>query len=442
MNNEKNFFSSKYNIIEEMKEYIIIYNTMSGGMVKVNKRNAQEQLGIMINSETLSSAVEVLSADDDYSKKLFRNSMIIDKNFDELALLKYFYYSNKYRKNNLAITINTGLTCNFACTYCYQAEKSVKKALTKQRADSILKFIYEYVGNNSTPGFSFIGGEPFSNLNILEYMVDSLIDRYGDVMFDVYTNGYTLNHRVLELLERMKIKGLQISVDGPKHYHDRKRIRRDGKGTYDRLIENINTLTDRGIHTTIRCHIDRQFMDEVQLLPWIESLKGDIKHLDACSLYMAPIVECGQGCTRVDHDVFTYIIESYKALIDNGIRIPLGVYFRPTTFGCAANSQWSININWDGKLYKCWHDLTSENAIDERSMGDVENGFNVMKNIRYVSSFDPFDQECKTCIMLPLCHGGCPEYRHSGYNKCTHLKDFYGEILSLYLQQVMGFEKK
>lgn len=55
------------------------------------------------------------------------------------------------------------------------------------------------------------------------------------------TNGMLLSHAWLSLLEEFQVN-LSISLDGPKLIHDKYRIDHAGRGTFDRVINKIETL--------------------------------------------------------------------------------------------------------------------------------------------------------------------------------------------------------
>ncbi|MNC98452.1 hypothetical protein D3C83_164060 [compost metagenome] len=58
------------------------------------------------------------------------------------------------------------------------------------------------------------------------------------------SNGYFLSRDVFERLRELGIASYQISFDGPKAWHDRKRVLAGGKGTYDRIWQNLTALRE------------------------------------------------------------------------------------------------------------------------------------------------------------------------------------------------------
>ncbi|ALO14137.1 radical SAM additional 4Fe4S-binding SPASM domain protein [Salinivirga cyanobacteriivorans] len=87
----------------------------------------------------------------------------------------------------------------------------------------------------------------------------------------------------------------------------------------------------------------------------------------------------------------------------------------------------SYLIDPKGNLYKCWEhignkDLVIKNLVNEKL------GSNVI-HTRYLTGADPFENEyCKTCNLLPICSGGCPNhivknhFENTNYDECSYYK--------------------
>jgi uncharacterized protein len=91
------------------------------------------------------------------------------------------------------------------------------------------------------------------------------------VSSDATTNGYLLTPAVAARLLDLGVSRYQVSFDGPREVHDRKRVRTGGGGSYDRIWSNLLSLRSiaRDFRVTIRVHVDRgnatilpRFIDE------------------------------------------------------------------------------------------------------------------------------------------------------------------------------------
>ncbi|MCM1236362.1 MAG: hypothetical protein NC124_11505 [Clostridium sp.] len=53
------------------------------------------------------------------------------------------------------------------------------------------------------------------------------------------TNGYFLTKDVAQKLAKLKVSSLQVTIDGPKHVHDKRRVLAGGEGTFDKIIQKL-----------------------------------------------------------------------------------------------------------------------------------------------------------------------------------------------------------
>lgn len=100
-----------------------------------------------------------------------------------------------------------------------------------------------------------------------------LAEKYScTVQYTMTSNMTLLDEKMLEYMRKYQI-GVQVSIDGTKEEHDKRRIRKDNTGTYDTIIENLKKLKDNNLKSlvTIRLNIDgsniknaRKIMSEVR----------------------------------------------------------------------------------------------------------------------------------------------------------------------------------
>lgn len=63
----------------------------------------------------------------------------------------------------------------------------------------------------------------------------------SECSFGLQTNGILITDEILDVCFRNKTT-VSVSIDGPKHVHDRGRVGHDALGTFDRVLEGINRL--------------------------------------------------------------------------------------------------------------------------------------------------------------------------------------------------------
>ena len=62
-----------------------------------------------------------------------------------------------------------------------------------------------------------------------------------------------------------------------------------------------------------------------------------------------------------------------------------------------------------GEIYKCWNDVGKQDRIVGDIWGKVSNRRLLLQ---YLAGADPYDDmQCRECVLLPVCSGGCPYLR-------------------------------
>jgi len=422
--------ASNYTTIHKTDYGLTLFNTYSCGLLKITDEEAKRQ------ATPNAQIVPLLAAKSpDYMQLLIDNGFLIKNDVDEFALLKSRMYRHKYSAASAGITINTGLVCNCRCTYCYEGqEHSDKSVLTYEKASDIVVFIKEKFKHNTRLDLSFLGGEPLICFEQIKLIYTELKDVFGHVTLGLTTNGVLVNEDVAIFLKEAKAKSVQVSIDGLKRHHDKKRVGVNGEGTYDRIVAGVKILQDAGVHVNVRTHIDQEFMDNVDLQEWVGAIKQDFDLTKPIVFYVAPVLTSGQGSKKADEKHIEHMVSIYEVLIDNGIPVRFNSMFKPAV-SCVVVSESNLSISCDGEIYKCWYDLAAGD-YNGRSFGNIYDGVNQAKVISYANSLDVLDDaECRACAYLPVCCGGCPEYVLSGTNKCTALRHYPEKLVGLFMRQ-------
>lgn len=144
--------------------------------------------------------------------------------------------------------------CNLRCTHCYQTG-SWSDELTLREISDVISEVDETLRSwekdydiSFTPSFSVTGGEPF-----LRGDLSRILEEIGGHGFDIYllTNGTLVTADKARELARVKVKGVQVSMEGPEKVHDGIR----GKGSYASSLRGIRHLLDAGLKVTINATV-------------------------------------------------------------------------------------------------------------------------------------------------------------------------------------------
>ncbi|WP_428944164.1 anaerobic sulfatase maturase [Pantoea sp. FN060301] len=144
----------------------------------------------------------------------------------------------------------TGSRCNIDCNYCFYLHK--EQLLEQDRhsgmSDEVLEtFIQQYIDSQDGDRvvFSWQGGEPtLMGLGYFEKIV-ALQKKYQKpgqrIENDLQTNGILLNDSWARFLRQHHFL-VGISIDGPAELHDRYRVTRSGKPTFDKVMAGVAAL--------------------------------------------------------------------------------------------------------------------------------------------------------------------------------------------------------
>ena len=158
-----------------------------------------------------------------------------------------------------------GAICNLDCSYCYYLhKKDLLGSPSKFRiTDEILEtHIKQYIEGQDRDEvvFSWQGGEPtLLGLEFFQKVVE-LEQKYKRpnqrIENDLQTNGTLLNDEWgLFLKQHGFLVGL--SLDGPQELHDRYRVAKDGKPTFDKVFAASQMLHRHRVPFNVLCVINR-----------------------------------------------------------------------------------------------------------------------------------------------------------------------------------------
>lgn len=414
-------FWSKYNY-----EYLsptsgrLLFNYLSGALLDLNDDAFYNS--VMKYKYGVSLAELPSKELEDY---LIENAIIClnDKENEEIL-----FYNNLIMRTQQVfktLVIVPTLNCNLRCPYCYEGSNKSPISMDCTIVGAIEKYIATNINPSNTKLLALLwyGGEP-----LLEYETICELTRFVknlEIPFytDITTNGTLLTSRILSSFEDLNIKQIQLTFDGPRYEHDKKRFFSDQKGTFDLLwskCEMLNSYAKKhnGFIVHVRINVDKGNQDSCALLyldikkhfPFLQPYMAPLKQYHSCS---GPV-----NCFSNDKEVLEYMLSLYQKYgVDVADYHSVIRGMQP----CMAESEGSWIIGPNGELYVCLNDVGDKNE----TAGNILNG---NLNLSLVSKYrngrlTAFNESCKECKMLWLCGGGCPnsQYRNFKYGECNEV---------------------
>jgi uncharacterized protein len=425
---------SRYNLVVEDGDRVLAVNLLSRAAIELSADAYQSFVTITTNDDS----------DDDtiaFRRHLAENLFILPNDFDELAYIKTQTMEARYDESQLGVVIAPTIGCNFSCHYCF--ENRTSGDLSDVAEEKIIALVRESIAGRTDLAVQWFGGEPLQSLPSIERLSLGFLRLavQHDVRYaaTVITNGYLMTAEVAEKLERWGVRSVQISLDGDRPLHDRTRFEEPGKGSFDRILENIRTASHR-FEIKVRVHVAP--FSVASVLGLIDTLaqRDMARHIE---LYFAPLFNYRAGMTSQPYAadgkrfmtarefaaIQLPLLRSAKA---HGFRTadPLA-----SSYGiCTAVRGSTLVVDPSGNLLKCYKDVG--NAAE--AYGNIldPTAANEPNRAKWMDIAIPRDEECGACDFLPICLGGCTKQWHEGASKdviCTPLKFNWRERLPLEL---------
>ena len=324
-----------------------------------------------------------------------------------------------------------GAACNLACRYCYYLGKGPggrDDAPARMPDDVLETYIAQHIAA-SPDGmirFSWHGGEPtIPGIDAFRRIV--AIERRLCPPGRTIANGMQTNGTLLdeEWGRFLAAEGFSVglSLDGPRQIHDRHRLTRDGRSSFDDTMRGFGILRSHRVPTDVLCVVGAHnagrplevtgFFREigasfVTFLPLVERRPGAPGGVSADSVRPEAWGEflCAVFDEWVDRDIGRIKIQ----IVEEAARTAFGqehslCIFRPVCGDIPV-------LERNGDLYSCDHFVDAAHRLGnirdaplvELLEGPAQRAFGRAKR-------DTLPRACRTCEVLDMCNGECPKNR-------------------------------
>lgn len=338
-----------------------------------------------------------------------------------------------------------GPICNLDCQYCFYLRKEAMFADHHAASDfrmndeTLEAFVKQNIqaNPNRQVEFAWQGGEPtLMGISFFQRAVE-LQKRYcpGDktITNAIQTNGTLLNDEWGDFLAKNHFL-VGISIDGPQDLHDRYRVDRGGRPTFDRVMQGLNLLkkhcvefnTLTVVHRELAHHPLRvyDFLLDIgsrylQFIPLVERLD------DPTAPAAIPILGQNAGVAPwsveplsfgiflseifdrwVSRDVGRIYVQTFDVQVGIWAGFPSALCLFGETCGRA------LAIEHTGDLYSCDHFVNPAHRlgnVHDQTMADMIEGPQQQKFGR--DKRDTLPDYCRRCDVKFACQGECPKNR-------------------------------
>lgn len=340
--------------------------------------------------------------------QLIRMGFLVSSEEDDRRIMEGWFQELKSDTSQVAATILTTYACNFACPYCVEEEVIAPVHMSDATAEAAVSYTACKAAELGSEELfvSFYGGEPLLNLKALRIVAAGLRQFAAQsgirFAFGMTTNGSLLKPDVVDELKDLGLKGIKVTLDGTREFHDRKRPFRNGKGTFDVIIENI-LYASKVIGVDVGGNFDEDnyesfpalldYLKETGLHELIRAAR--FKPISRTLVDRAKIPHNGElDCVYTDPRVAKQMAEIRQATVDRGIPVEEGIGVNLCSM-VMGSSQFTIDP--EGRLYKC----PALVGYPDFQVGTIWEG----EQRRLVK--EDLWKRCMDCAYLPLCGEGC-----------------------------------
>ena len=334
-----------------------------------------------------------------------------------------------------ALCLHIAHDCNLACKYCFAEEGEYhgdRSVMSYEVGKKALDFLIANSGNRVNLEVDFFGGEPLMNWQVVKDLVAygrSQEEKFNKKFrFTLTTNGMLLTDEVMEFANK-EMANVVLSIDGRKEVHDFMRPTRNGKGSYDLIIDKFKKMAELRNQTNyyVRGTFTHHNLD----------FSKDVLHLADLGfkqISAEPVVAPDEEVYAIKEEDLPRLFEEYDALAQEMVkREKAGQGFNFFHFmidltggpclykrlsGCGSGTEYLAVTPW-GDLYPC-HQFV---GMEEFKLGNVDTGIEKTDMVDEFKMCNVYAKDkCKECFARFYCSGGCAA---NSYN-------FHGNLLDAY----------
>ena len=435
---------SKYNIVHRKDDAILVYNSLSGALAKVD-----DTFFYALDAISQNNIEKINNVNTELLDNMKRLGLILDDTKDELEILKKNSKSNSQSVGHLKLIVAPTLECNFKCVYCYEEPK--KGFMKDEVIEDLLSLLNNAFSTSEIETLSLVwyGGEPLLAPDIIEKIslnIQEICKKHA-VKFhsSIITNGYLVNEKTVELFIKCKINSAQITLDGLEDTHEIRRciIAKEQK-SFHQVVDGIQLLTNNDISVNLRINVDRENYGEVnELMTFISNrevnknrLKFSLGHV-----FADDEVNKDYKCNCLSKEEFSDLKIDFLEVAHNlGFKKSVkSLYPKYKPNYCSAPGVNTYVVDPEGGLYKCWNDI-----CDLQKRVGVLNGigsYHELLDCSRNSDWGKFSiykyDECVECAFLPVCAGGCPRkiINNESSPTCEDVKFNINSLIEFYYEK-------
>lgn len=359
--------------------------------------------------------------------------------------------------------------CNLNCVYC-QANNGQSRPHSFMTVETAKKAVAIALQSPSEHlSFEFQGGEPLLNFDIIKLIVEEAEREKGkhQIEYNLVSNLTLLTNEMVDFFTSHHF-GISTSIDGDRIVHEANRPYLDGTSSYDKVLESVRMLRDRGIcvgaiETTTK-----------ESLKYPREIVRAYRNIGFDNIFIRPLTPLGKATVNWNAVGYTpdQFISFYREALDEVLKINLeGIFFRESHAEILLRKIQGQAVNYmelrspcgagigqlayftDGNIFTCDEGrMLYEMGDDAFLIGNVDYSYSdIIKSSACravcVASILESIPNCCDCVYQPYC-GTCPVIHYAqagdliekvprGY-RCQIYKGILDTIFELIFENEQG----
>lgn len=406
---KKSIFNSSISIDNR---HTLLYNSFSGRFITVKDR--------VFDIDSLTTD-ELRIKHPILCNQMLEAGMLVADNMNELEELEKRIMDGDDNSEEFILHVNPTLDCNFNCWYCYENHVSGSR-MSDTVISSIEKLILTILRKPEIKSFQlcFFGGEPLmhfkeSAMRLIDYTSNLCKGLNKNLSIQFTSNGSLISKSIIEYLSQFDCS-FQITLDGHREVHDKTRYFKNGKGSYDTIVGNIQRLCNSGIDVIARINYTAENINSVfNILNDFDAINENARtrlRFDFQRIWQ-------ERTNRVDESelLMKSIRERFRQV---GFSVSANHIPHDVGQSCYGDKVNHALINYNGDVFGCTaRDFSQRNRIGVLDQDGVirydEHKLSRRNNAKL------HKKVCRKCRIAPICGGGCKQvaFESMDNDRCT-----------------------
>ncbi len=372
-------------------------------------------------------------------QSLLEHKILVPESEDEQALVIAHNKAAIRDDDMLYLGISPSANCQLGCDYCGQQHEN--KRMDDEVMQGVMRRAEQKLARRQ--GYQrlqigWFGAEPLLGLASIRSLTPRLQalarEHQLDYSAQMATNGVALTPKLFfELVEQHRVMAFDITLDGAREYHDRRRVTKDGRPSFDTILNNLRgiaadpRLAGCGASVFIRCNVDTRNHEGTLALVEVLREHDLLRHF---RFYTAPVHSWGNDAhlgSLSQQRYAEFELELMARLIEAG-QAPslLPKALKPIV--CMSVREEAELIDPYGEAFNCTEisQVPAYKEVRFYRLDDVRQPPAPVARPRPFADWNDRIQAgevpCHSCRILPICGGKCPKHWTDGISPCPSIK--------------------